>query len=384
LISIIIPSHKSIDSLFHVTLQSLADQHYAREDYEVIIVDNPRDDVLRKHVAENCPSNFRMIESELGSNRSRNKGIAAAKFPIIAVTDDDTVIPPDWLKKLESMFTLCPDAGCIGGPMDVKFIEDKPAWLEGELLFPLSYTVHHAVGDYLPRELNTDEGEWLISANLAFSKANWSAVGGFQENIGLHGLKKNTSNDELEFIEACAKLGKVYYCPTLMIKHQIPPQRATVKYLCEREYGQGSADGEMYLRKNPSVSVNDVYHDYAQHHAAHFYFVESTAETRDVISNESVTREYIRILLLTKTAKLIGLHEALHGVKLWEVVGDFDDEVRPYSDRVDEIPNPTSKLSSLDLEAAVHHLDAVSSEPIPKYEAKTIPKLRKQQQSEEA
>lgn len=261
--------------------------------------------------------------------------------------------------------------------MDLKFIEDKPAWLEGELLFPLSYTVHHEAGDYLPRELNKDEGEWLVSANLAFPKSHWETVGGFKENIGLHGLEKTTSNDELEFIEACEGLGKVYYCPTLMIKHQIPPHRATVKYLCEREYGQGYADGNMYMRQNPISSVNDIYHDYVQHHAAHFYFVESTHKTREVISNEDVTREYIRILLLTKTAKFIGMHEALHGVKLWDVLKGFDGFVRPYEDREVPILNPTSQLSSLSLEQAEQHLESVYSAPAPEYEARTIPKLRK-------
>ena len=318
MISVVIPSHESVDEIFQQTLSSLVDQDYPEDKYEVIVVQNPPSVSMKDYIDNKCPKNFTTIESKLGSNNARNAGIKEAKFPTLALTDDDTLLYPHWLSTISKIFEEdCDDQiSCVGGPLDLLFVQEQPEWLVGELLSSLSYVNHEARGDS-PRDLNFSLGEWLVTANLAFHKSVWEKVGGFNGDIGLHGLQKDTSNDELLFLKECTSHGRVLYAPNMTMLHQIPSSRATFKYLEEREYGQGRADAETYFTEHPQSSVEDAYHDVAQGIFNMAYPYEPTFQVRETLSNEETTRKYIRALLRARLAKMVGLVNKIEGREVW-------------------------------------------------------------------
>src|SRR5690348_6636976 len=84
------------------TLESLAGLQ-PRRDWEVIVVDNNSTDETKAVVAaaaETFPAPLRyLFEREQGRSPALNAGIRLARGEIIATTDDDVRVEPDWLDR---------------------------------------------------------------------------------------------------------------------------------------------------------------------------------------------------------------------------------------------------------------------------------------------
>lgn len=68
---------------------------------DVVVVDNASDDGTAEMVAAEFPKVrlIRMPHSRYGACETFNIGFASAVTPLVAILDDDIVMPPDWLEK---------------------------------------------------------------------------------------------------------------------------------------------------------------------------------------------------------------------------------------------------------------------------------------------
>jgi glycosyltransferase involved in cell wall biosynthesis len=91
-ISVVIPTYNRARSLGN-TLRSLVDQTLAKEDYEVIVVDDGSTDNTSEIISLfEGKVNLKYIQqSNAGPATARNRGAEAAQFPIILFFDDDVV-----------------------------------------------------------------------------------------------------------------------------------------------------------------------------------------------------------------------------------------------------------------------------------------------------
>src|ERR1019366_3158512 len=75
-------------------------------EWEVLIVDNNSSDQTREVVEDFCrryPGRFRyLFERRQGLSSARNAGIRESQSEILAFTDDDATVEPDWLWNLTS------------------------------------------------------------------------------------------------------------------------------------------------------------------------------------------------------------------------------------------------------------------------------------------
>ncbi|MCA9296173.1 MAG: glycosyltransferase [Phycisphaerales bacterium] len=107
LVSIVIPTCNRPD-LTRRCLAALAVQTYAP--YELIVVDDGSDDdtpdVIAAFGADNPAVTFRhhRHDTNLGANRSRERGILDARGSIVAFLDSDCIAEPDWLERLMAGF----------------------------------------------------------------------------------------------------------------------------------------------------------------------------------------------------------------------------------------------------------------------------------------
>ena len=53
--------------------------------------------------------------TEAGLSRAYNTGIAASSGEVIAFTDDDCIVPPDWLRTIVTAFAADPDGDLLYG-----------------------------------------------------------------------------------------------------------------------------------------------------------------------------------------------------------------------------------------------------------------------------
>ena len=91
-ISVVIPSFSGSDH--RATVECLANQTL-EEPYEVIVVN----------------------DGSIDRSMARNHGLTAAAAEVVALTDDDTRPPPEWLAVANSAFRSEPDLVCLEGPI---------------------------------------------------------------------------------------------------------------------------------------------------------------------------------------------------------------------------------------------------------------------------
>ena len=120
-ISIIIPTHNRSRSLLQ-TLESIGHLEYPRDKFEVIVVDDgsadSTSDVLAKFSRRTPFSlKYRSIKNK-GVSSARNSGIRMARGEALVFTDDDCLLPADWLKNLTA-YLNSDDVGIVGGPEEI-------------------------------------------------------------------------------------------------------------------------------------------------------------------------------------------------------------------------------------------------------------------------
>lgn len=95
-VSVIVPVFNEEKNI-GTCIESLLNQNYPRERYEIIIVDNNSKDRTREIISR-YPVTLLVEDKIRSSYAARNKGIDYAKGEILAFTDGDTRVSPDWLK----------------------------------------------------------------------------------------------------------------------------------------------------------------------------------------------------------------------------------------------------------------------------------------------
>ena len=101
-VSVVVPTYKR-PQLLQRCLRALAAQSLPRADFEVIVVDDGHSDSTQRVVslaaAQWPPGRLRYLRPLQGRGPAvaRNCGWSAARAPLVAFTDDDTLPSPDWL-----------------------------------------------------------------------------------------------------------------------------------------------------------------------------------------------------------------------------------------------------------------------------------------------
>src|SRR3989344_5171320 len=100
--SIVIPAFNEEASI-GVAIQSLLNQKIGRKDYEIIVVDNNSTDKTSA-VAKAAGADKVLKEKHPGPNYARQKGYSESNGSIVAFLDADSLVPKDWLLRIEKDF----------------------------------------------------------------------------------------------------------------------------------------------------------------------------------------------------------------------------------------------------------------------------------------
>jgi glycosyltransferase involved in cell wall biosynthesis len=167
--SIVVPTYERPRQLA-ACLQALARLDYARDNFEVIVVDDggktPLDNVIAPF--HDRLSVTLLAQSNAGPAVARNTGAAQAKGQFLAFTDDDCRPAPDWLKSLA--VRLAKDRTCIIGGRTINALPDNPYSRASQILIDYLYSYYNS---------NPDRARFLTSNNLALAADSFRAIGGF-------------------------------------------------------------------------------------------------------------------------------------------------------------------------------------------------------------
>lgn len=101
LISVVVPAfneEKNITSC----LKALKKQNFSKQNYEIIVVNNASTDKTGE-IADKIGVKV-VFEPQKGLTFALKKGFDSSRGQMIAVTDADTIVPPDWLEKMADTF----------------------------------------------------------------------------------------------------------------------------------------------------------------------------------------------------------------------------------------------------------------------------------------
>jgi glycosyltransferase involved in cell wall biosynthesis len=213
--------------------------------WELLIVDNnSRDDtraVVERYVGVSPVPVRYLFEPQQGKSHALNAGLGQTRGSIVAFTDDDVLVPPDWLATAVSILDRWgADGG--GGRVLPKWETAPPSWLasnprlRGHLA--LMEVETHQMLQY---PLKGPGNIW--GANMVFRRSVFDQVGLFNIELGPSGGRPVNSED-LDIVERALKIGrKVVYDPDLVVYHRVPAQRMRMRYFRRWAFvtGQGAA-----------------------------------------------------------------------------------------------------------------------------------------------
>jgi GT2 family glycosyltransferase len=142
---------------------------------EMVIVDQSRSvhpTIGKLEASRGCQVRYLWVETT-GLSRGRNTAIAAARYDILAVIDDDMYVAPDWFSSLVQALEH-------GGPRSVVSGQVQPYFPEGGLGFVPSTKIAESPAVYQGRV----EKDVLLTGNMSMYRAAVEAVGVFDERLG--------------------------------------------------------------------------------------------------------------------------------------------------------------------------------------------------------
>jgi glycosyltransferase involved in cell wall biosynthesis len=231
-ISVILPSFNPNISRLNQTLLGLQRQTLPLKHWELIIVDNnssPKIEVdLSWHINHHI-----IIAGKAGLTHARLKGFHQAQGNIIIMVDDDNILSPQYLQSTSLIFKNHPQLGAAGGKSIGKFDITPPDWLKnfhnnlalrdlGELVILKSWENEY------PAVAPIGAGMAIRKQSLQSYLEKTMEDNTITDRIG----NSLTSGGDNEIVLEILKSGwQVGYFPQLVLRHIIPRERMSVKYL---------------------------------------------------------------------------------------------------------------------------------------------------------
>ncbi len=220
-------------------LESLQKLDYDKNKVEVIVVDGNSTDKTQE-IVKNYPVKL-VVEENKGLNLARNVGIKCSDGEIIAFTDSDCIVPPNWITKIVENFKDS-RVSCVGGSakaLDSDFISEyadnsivrlMPFFTKREELEKVKPFFRHPAG-----------------CNMAFRRKVAEEVGYFDENIK-YGF------DEVEFADRICRAGyKMVLDPAVLVWHK---HRSTLREFLKQNFQYGKGSGLVFKRKRLKDAVS--------------------------------------------------------------------------------------------------------------------------------
>lgn len=242
-VSVVICTYNG-SSRIMATLEHLFLQEVDRNiNWEIVVIDNASSDRTGSVVEEwaskrNMPCPLRVIyEPRAGLTNARKRGVAESRYSTVSFVDDDNWVCAGWISGVMRIFLEHPEVGACGGPCEAVCETSPPMWFAR---FKGGYAVEESM---IAREVNgPGDNGYLCGAGLSIRKSAWEALfdAGFELRLSDRLGGRLISGGDAEICFGLRLLGwRLWYDPTLRLKHFIPASRLTWRYLRRLHRGFG-------------------------------------------------------------------------------------------------------------------------------------------------
>jgi len=224
-VSVVISTYDRADVLPHA-LASLLQQEPPGLRYEMIVVDNNSADstraVVESFIARGCPNLSYLFEPRQGVAYGRNTGLLASNAPIVAFTDDDLRVTPNWVSTIKAALNEHPEVDYVGGKVLPSSHVGWPTWLTREHWAPLALFNYGDSCFYV----NGTRSVCLGTGNSAYRRAVFDQIGLFAPHV--QAIKREAATEDHELQLRLWRSGRQgLYLPTLTVMSDIVSDRLT-------------------------------------------------------------------------------------------------------------------------------------------------------------
>lgn len=243
--SVIVPTYNRAKGLIKA-IENLINQTISPDRYEIIVVNDGSTDDTEIQINRLCQGFFGgQAKPEIryfkikngGPAKARNFGVKKSKGKFVFFTDDDCVVPKNWMETIIYGFEKYSDSVGVGGGIWPPEGEINASATSRFLHFE-SFSGHPIVGSYIrSHEILSDDplmffGNFAYNtANICYKKEIFEAVGGFKEDFYWPGSEDN----ELAFRIAIAGY-PILYLPF----HVTHPKNMTFKEFAQLHFRRGA------------------------------------------------------------------------------------------------------------------------------------------------
>jgi GT2 family glycosyltransferase len=224
-VSVVVPTRNGASRL-PLLFAALERQTLARDRFEVIVADDCSADETARLAAAHPLVRVVRAEEPRGCPGATNMGVAAARAPVLAFTDDDTVPAADWLERGLALVDAAPSR-IVAGRIALAVPER-----------PTAAALVDLGRGYLDQEAYVTEG-YGATANLLVRRELFERLGGFDARFLGQGHDR-------AFGEAAREAGvEIVFAPDVVVEH---PARSRARDLARVAFRLGRGAPE--LRRN--------------------------------------------------------------------------------------------------------------------------------------
>lgn len=289
--SIIIPTYNRRDTLKRV-LNSLFNQTYPKDAYEVVVIDDgSKDDTGAMVKKLNSPCSFKYLwQEKKGPAAARNYGLSEARGEVIIFIDSDIIVGSDFIEEHLS-YHKKHDRVIVRAPVIRTQNRDNP------------------IGERM--KLTDLSSAFFATGNTSVKKSFLFQAGPFDEDFKEYGW------EDLEMGERLKKLGLSLKTNKRAVgyHYQKRLRLADLSRLCAKEETRGRT-AVIFYRKHPTSTVK-----YMTQINSFFFFLDWLLSVGNLMNTSCGKKFLIYLdrnnchLLLSFSMKIIAQHSYIEGIK---------------------------------------------------------------------
>lgn len=194
-VSVVVPAYNE-EKYLATCLDSLT--HQIEQPDEIIVVNNNSTDETVA-IAKKYPVTI-INESEQGMIQARNRGFNEANYEIIARTDADTKVPPDWIAKIKKHFEDPHVVAISGSATTYDALNNLSKRAMVQTLKSYLIIMKKVLGH-----------ECMIGPNMAIRTTTWKKIKNFVC------LNNNDVHEDIDLSIHLAPFGKIIFDNTLIV-----------------------------------------------------------------------------------------------------------------------------------------------------------------------
>lgn len=252
--TVLVATHNGADRIGH-SLTSFTTLKPPPDGWKLVVVDNGSTDATASVLASfvhRLPLQV-LHRSQPGKNAALNLGLDHLEGELVAFTDDDVLVDPDWLVHLTGAAAAEPDYTVFGGRIRPEWPEPPDQWILDWVPLGPVFTATPP----MDRGGCTPFAIW--GPNMAIRREVFRSGLRFDEAIGPDGSARYAMGSETSLTRRLAAKGhRCFHVPEAVVGHLVRSWQMTRASILQRAYRSGRGKGMVAQELEPTVAVADV------------------------------------------------------------------------------------------------------------------------------